>query len=111
MAAASVIAPVAVKEKTPVPPIDRKEVCPFLLRVFTNTGRPYHISEFSRGNLPPNQVSIYTWMDATLKELAGLIKQMNPDARRKGTFIDFYVVFPQVLQGKYVQRHWQYLCG
>lgn len=26
MAAASVIAPVAVKEKTPVPPIDRKEV-------------------------------------------------------------------------------------
>ena len=37
------------------------QVCPFLLRVFTNVGRPYHVSEFSRGNLPPNQVSIYTW--------------------------------------------------
>ena len=43
-------------------------------------------------------------MDATLKELASLIKQMNPDARKKGTFIDFYVVFPQSLHGKYVQR-------
>ncbi|XP_067946106.1 histone deacetylase complex subunit SAP18-like [Watersipora subatra] len=104
MAAASVITALAVKEKTPTPPIDRKEICPFLLRVFTNTGRPYHISEFARGNLPHNQVSIYTWMDATLKELASLIKQMNPEARRKGTFIDFYVVFPQPLQGKYVQR-------
>ncbi|KAF6038778.1 hypothetical protein EB796_002915 [Bugula neritina] len=49
-------------------------------------------------------------MDATLKELAGLIKQMNPDARRKGTFIDFYVVFPQVLQGKYVQRDIGSIC-
>lgn len=43
-------------------------------------------------------------MDATLKELAGLIKQMNPDARKKGTFIDFYVVYPSSIPGRWLQR-------
>lgn len=33
-------------------------------------------------------------MDATLKELTSLVKEVNPDARRKGTFFDFAVVFP-----------------
>ena len=49
-------------------------------------------------------------MDATLKELAGLIKQMNPDARKKNTFIDFYIVFPHAHAGKYVQRDIGSIC-
>lgn len=35
-------------------------------------------------------------MDATLKELTGLVKEVNPDARRKGTFFDFALVYPDV---------------
>ena len=34
------------------------------------------------GSTPENEVQIYTWMDATLKELTGLIKEVNNDARR-----------------------------
>ncbi|XP_035214156.1 histone deacetylase complex subunit SAP18-like [Stegodyphus dumicola] len=33
-------------------------------------------------------------MDATLKELTGLVKEVNPDSRRKGTYFDFALVFP-----------------
>ncbi|XP_076308591.1 histone deacetylase complex subunit SAP18-like [Tachypleus tridentatus] len=33
-------------------------------------------------------------MDATLKELTSLVKEVNPDARRKGTYFDFALVIP-----------------
>lgn len=33
-------------------------------------------------------------MDATLKELTSLVKEVNVDARQKGTFFDFAIVFP-----------------
>ena len=36
----------------------------------------------SLGNTPENEVQIYTWLDASLKELTGLIKEVNPEARR-----------------------------
>lgn len=35
-------------------------------------------------------------MDATLKELTSLVKEVNPDARRKGTFFDFAIVYPDM---------------
>ena len=49
-------------------------------------------------------------MDATLKELATLVKEVNPDARRKGTYIDFNVVFPHTQQGKYLSRDIGSIC-
>ena len=33
-------------------------------------------------------------MDATLKELTSLVKEVNVDARKKGTFFDFAIVYP-----------------
>ncbi|XP_067674651.1 histone deacetylase complex subunit SAP18-like [Haliotis asinina] len=80
--------------KEPEKPIDREKTCPLLLRVFCSTGRHHPLSEFSRGNTPTNELQIYTWMDATLKELTSLVKEVNPDARRKGTFFDFAIVYP-----------------
>lgn len=41
-------------------------------------------------------VSLHCRMDATLKELTSLVKEVNPDARRKGTFFDFAQVYPEV---------------
>lgn len=35
-------------------------------------------------------------MDATLREITTLVKEVNPDARRKGTCFDFSLVFPDV---------------
>ncbi|KAK6187651.1 hypothetical protein SNE40_005630 [Patella caerulea] len=81
-------------QREPEKPIDREKTCPLLLRVFCSMGRHHNVSEFARSNTPANELQIYTWMDATLKELTSLVKEVNPDARRKGTFFDFAIVYP-----------------
>ena len=47
---------------------------------------------------PSNEIQIYTWMDATLKELTGLVKEVNPEARRRGTYFDFSLIYPDMRQ-------------
>ena len=43
--------------------IDREKTCPLLLRVFvSDNGRHHRPEEFSRGNLPGNELQIYTWL-------------------------------------------------
>jgi len=75
-------------------PVDREKTCPLLLRVFCASGRHNPMNDYGRGNVPTNELQIYTWMDCTLRELTQLIKEVNPDARRRGTVYDFAVVFP-----------------
>lgn len=46
-------------------------------------------------------------MDATLKELTSLVKEVYPEARKKGTHFSFAIVYPD-LRGKmykYERRH------
>ncbi|KRT81384.1 hypothetical protein AMK59_6279 [Oryctes borbonicus] len=75
--------------------VDRQKVCPFLLRVFVSpTGHHYKIVDYNKGNTPQNELQIYTWKDATLNELALLVKEVNPEARRKGTKFTFALVYP-----------------
>lgn len=78
----------------PEKPVDREKTCPLLLRVFCCTGRHNNIMEYRGGNVPTNEIQIYTWMDATLKEITSLVKEVNPEARRKGTMFDFALVYP-----------------
>ena len=40
-------------------------------------------------------MQIYTWMDATLRELTSLVREVNPESRKKGTYFDFSVISPQ----------------
>jgi len=47
------------------------------------------------GKVPPNELQIYTWMDATLRELTSLVREVNPESRKKGTYFDFSVISPQ----------------
>ena len=54
------------------------------------------MSEYNRGNVPSKEVQIYTWMDATLKELTALVKEVNPDSRKPGTRFDFALVYPDL---------------
>ncbi|ENN71722.1 hypothetical protein D910_04597 [Dendroctonus ponderosae] len=75
--------------------VDRQKVCPFLLRVFVSSSGQHHkISEYHKGNTPSNELQIYTWKDATLHELTQLVKEVNPEARRKGTKFSFSLVYP-----------------
>uniref|UniRef100_A0A3Q4I2Z1 18 kDa Sin3-associated polypeptide n=1 Tax=Neolamprologus brichardi TaxID=32507 RepID=A0A3Q4I2Z1_NEOBR len=70
-----------------------EQTCPLLLRVFTtNSGRHHRVDEFARGNVPSSELQIYTWMDATLKELTSLVKEVYPEARKKGTYFSFAIV-------------------
>lgn len=51
---------------------------------------------------------LYIWFhcrkDATLKELMSLVKEVNPDARRKGTVFDFAIVFPDARRGGFIMK-------
>ncbi|XP_020625864.1 histone deacetylase complex subunit SAP18-like [Orbicella faveolata] len=84
--------------------IDREKTCPLLLRVFCNQGRHHRLDEYSRTALPSNELQVYTWKDATLKELMSLVKEVNPDARRKGTVFDFAIVFPDARRGGFIMK-------
>uniref|UniRef100_A0A3P8ZLS4 Histone deacetylase complex subunit SAP18 n=1 Tax=Esox lucius TaxID=8010 RepID=A0A3P8ZLS4_ESOLU len=82
-------------KKEPEKPVDREKTCPLLLRVFTTTnGRHHRMDEFGRGNVPSSELQIYTWLDATLKELTSLVKEVYPEARKKGTHFGFAIVYP-----------------
>uniref|UniRef100_A0A1I7TT51 18 kDa Sin3-associated polypeptide n=1 Tax=Caenorhabditis tropicalis TaxID=1561998 RepID=A0A1I7TT51_9PELO len=88
-------------------PIDREKVCPLLLRVFCSNNRHNPISEFNNrngGTVPPNELQMFTWVDCTLSELAMLIKEINPDARRKGTTFDFAIVQPDRMSQRFNLR-------
>ena len=42
--------------------------------------------------------------DATLKELMSLVKEVNPDARRRGTVFGFAIVFPDNRRGGFILK-------
>lgn len=87
------------------------QTCPLLLRVFCSTGRHHSTHEYSNGNVPSNELQIYTWQDATLKELTTLVKDVNPETRRKGTYFDFAVVYPESHTRSYRMREIGMTCA
>eukprot|EP00741_Cyanophora_paradoxa_P003075 tig00000663_g2984.t1 len=86
------------------PEIDREKVCPLLLRVFPVSGKHHRVEEYAnRNSLPADELQIYTWMDATLRELTDLIKEVNETARRRDAELSFAFVYPD-RSGKNVLR-------
>ncbi|XP_059455806.1 histone deacetylase complex subunit SAP18 [Corylus avellana] len=76
-------------------PVDREKTCPLLLRVFTRIGGHHSDGDFAvRGKEPKDEVQIYTWKDATLRELTVLVKEVAPAARRKNAKLSFAFVYP-----------------
>ncbi|KAB2626691.1 histone deacetylase complex subunit SAP18 [Pyrus ussuriensis x Pyrus communis] len=85
-------------------PIDREKTCPLLLRVFTKTGSHHTNADFAvRGKEPKDEVQIYTWKDATLRELTDLVKEVAPAARRRNARLSFAFVYPDK-HGHFVVR-------
>lgn len=82
-----------------------------MLRVFCSTGRHNSPVEYARGSVPQNELQIYTWMDATLRELTSLVKEVNPETRRKGTYFDFAIVFPDMRSPTYRMREIGVTCS
>merc|ERR1711965_670449 len=76
--------------------VDREQVCPGLLRVFIKLGAHHSSNEFTlRGKEPTqDEVQIYTWPDATLREITTLIKEVNDAARRRDAKLSYALVYP-----------------
>ncbi|KAK2716925.1 histone deacetylase complex subunit SAP18-like [Artemia franciscana] len=75
--------------------VDREKMCPFLLRVFCSTGSHNSLDDYRGSNVPlHNEYQMYTWNDATLKEITTLIQDVNEDCRKRGTVFEFAVVPP-----------------
>jgi histone deacetylase complex subunit SAP18 len=53
--------------------VNRKKICPFLIRVFYNFFDYNRINAFDNDITELNELHIYTWMDSNLKELTELI--------------------------------------
>ena len=58
-----------------------------------------------------NICSVLFRMDATLREITGLVKEVNPDARSKGTYFDFSLVTPEQRNSCYRMREIGVTCS
>lgn len=82
--------------------IDREKVCPLLLRVFPKTGSHYEPEDFEgdpaevppAGREPKDEVQMYTWQDATLRELCDLVKEVYSPARKPSARLSFALIYP-----------------
>mmetsp|Transcript_28461 Transcript_28461/g.71482 ORF Transcript_28461/g.71482 Transcript_28461/m.71482 type:complete len:147 (-) Transcript_28461:308-748(-) len=74
-------------------PVDREKVCPFLLRVFIKVGANFREENFARSTITED-VQIYTWFDASVRELTALIKEVCPEARERNAALNFAFVYP-----------------
>ncbi|RHY67463.1 hypothetical protein DYB38_004321 [Aphanomyces astaci] len=63
--------------------INRDSTCPVLIRVFCNSShnRPEAYQNMHTKSLT-NELHVYTWPDATLREIAELVQDANDDARK-----------------------------
>lgn len=53
--------------------------------------------------LPSDELDIYTWKDATLKELSELVKQVVPQAKARNARLGFSLAYPDK-RGRYLLR-------
>ncbi|KAH8931567.1 hypothetical protein BDL97_19G029400 [Sphagnum fallax] len=58
-------------------------------------GGHHTVEDFAiRGKEPKDEVQIYTWRDATLRELTDLMKEVAPAARKRDARLSFAFVYP-----------------
>ncbi|KAE8906875.1 hypothetical protein PF005_g2330 [Phytophthora fragariae] len=89
----------------PEDPIDREKHCPFLLRVFFSKGEHNRTEAFEALDDKPiaNELHIYTWPDATLREIADLVQDSNTEAQKPNMRLSICVV-SETRGGKVLMR-------
>ena len=95
-----------------MPLIDRERTCPVLVRTFVSKKHSLETEYRGLAGVPRAlELSLYTWGDATLGELAELIRERVQDARakrdtpggRRKPTLHFTIVYPD-RQGCYVMK-------
>jgi histone deacetylase complex subunit SAP18 len=92
--------------------IDREKTCPLLLRMFCRVNAHHHLDEFKNNRYPSaeDELVVYTWRDANLLELAGLVKDMFKEARRARVRFSFRLVY-QEASGRWCSRDLGTVCN
>jgi len=82
--------------------VDREKVCPFLLRVFCKRGNHHRIDEFTINHQPvEDEIQIYTWKDASLREIASLLAEVDPKYAKYGNSISFKSIYLDSVRARY----------
>lgn len=84
--------------------VDREKDCPFLLRVFTCSGRHNQRKSYTLQSAPQEELTLYTWKNATLEEIAQLISQVNTDAQHPDARLSFRLVYLDSQNARYMTR-------
>ena len=76
--------------------VDRERTCPLVVRCFVREGTHHKQEDYAvRGQEPAGaEVHVHTWMDATLREVSDMIKQVNPLARDRNSQLSLAAVYP-----------------
>ena len=76
--------------------VDRERTTPLLVRTFLKKAGHRRQEDYAvRGKEPvEDEVQLYTWMDATLRELSDLLKEVSPSARERNSQLSFAIVYP-----------------
>jgi histone deacetylase complex subunit SAP18 len=75
--------------------VNREKICPFLLKVFFKENEFNNLEDFNNNVFPPHrELHIYTWMDASLRELTLLIKEAVESAKKKDAVLYFSTIYP-----------------
>lgn len=91
-------------DKNSVQEINREKICPFLIRLFYKENDFNLLEEMNSGRFPSTrELHIYTWMDASLRELTMLIRDSVDFAKRKDAILNFSFIFPDS-KGKYQRK-------
>lgn len=74
---------------------DRTKTCPMMLRLFCREGGFHKIDDFwKKSSLPiDDELIVYTWRDATLKELSTLIQQVHITSLTIDTSFSFRLLY------------------
>lgn len=83
------------------PQINREKTCPFLLRVFykENEAVPIESLKDREPVQKEDEVRVYTWMDATLREIVEQLKVEIPNARRRDAQFDLNLAITNLTGG------------
>lgn len=74
------------------------------MAVHVQLGAHHAREAFERaGSEPRDEFQIYTWQDATLRELCDLVKEVHPAAQRVSARLSFALVYPD-RRGQSVMR-------
>jgi histone deacetylase complex subunit SAP18 len=75
--------------------IDRPSTTPVFLRCFWKLQRHHHIAEYrnvSKDVFPSREVQVYTWPDATLREITELLKEAIQEIREPMVLLHYNLV-------------------